>query len=56
MDQPALAGFEYLQQGFESGWYQQDFGSATFDDGLNMLATGEIAHYPMLTFAFEHHR
>ena len=51
VDQPALAGFEYLQQGFESGWYQQDFGSATFDDGLNMLATGEIAHYPMLTFA-----
>ncbi len=51
VDQPALAGFEHLQQGFESGWYQQDFASTTFDDGLNLLATGEIAHYPMLTFA-----
>lgn len=51
VDEPALAGFERLQQGFESGWYQADFGSTTFDDGLNLLATGEIAHYPMLTFA-----
>ena len=24
---------------------------ATFDDGLDPLATGEVAHYPMLTFA-----
>ena len=54
VDQPALTGFQRLQEGFESGWYQEDFGSATFDDGLNMLATGEIAHYPMLSFALEH--
>jgi raffinose/stachyose/melibiose transport system substrate-binding protein len=47
----ALAGFQHLEQGFKSGWYQKDFGSATFDDGLNMLATGDIAQYPMLTFA-----
>ena len=47
----ALAGFQHLQEGFEKGWYQKDFGAATFDDGLNMLAAGEIAHYPMLTFA-----
>jgi raffinose/stachyose/melibiose transport system substrate-binding protein len=46
----ALAGFQHLQEGFEKGWYQEDFGSATFDDGLNMLAEGTIAHYPMLTF------
>ena len=51
VDQPALESFQRLQQGFEAGWYQEDFGSATFDDGLNMLATGEIAHYPMLSFA-----
>jgi len=51
-DDPAtLAGFQHLQEGFEKGWYQEDFGSATFDDGLNLLAAGEIAHYPMLTFA-----
>ena len=51
VDQPALAGFERLQEGFEKDWYQEDFAAATFDDGLNLLATGEIAHYPMLTFA-----
>jgi raffinose/stachyose/melibiose transport system substrate-binding protein len=51
-DTPAARrGFELQQQAFEEGWYQEDFGAATFDDGLNMLATGEIAHYPMLTFA-----
>ena len=27
VDQPALAGFEHLQEGFEKGWYQEDFGS-----------------------------
>ncbi len=47
----ALAGFKRLQDGFDRGWYQEDFGAATFDDGLNMLAEGAIAHYPMLTFA-----
>ena len=35
VDQPALAGFEHLQEGFEKGWYQENFGSTTFDDGLN---------------------
>jgi raffinose/stachyose/melibiose transport system substrate-binding protein len=53
VDQPALAGFERLQEGFEKGWYQQDFGATTFEDGLAMLANGEIAHYPMLTFALD---
>ena len=47
----ALAGFQHLQEAFEKGWYQKDFGAAKFDDGLNMLAEGKIAHYPMLTFA-----
>lgn len=46
----ALAGFERLQEAFEKGWWQEDFGSAKLDDGLNMLAEGQIAHYPMLTF------
>ncbi len=53
VDQPALAGFEHLQEGFEKGWYQENFGSTTFDDGLALLANGEIAHYPMLTFALD---
>ncbi len=53
VDQPALAGFERLQQGFEAGWYQENFASTTFDEGLVLLANGEIAHYPMLTFALD---
>jgi raffinose/stachyose/melibiose transport system substrate-binding protein len=47
----ALAGFEHLQEAFEKGWYQEDFGATTYADALNMLAAGEIAHYPMLSFA-----
>lgn len=46
----ALAGFKRLQEGFEKGWYQKDFGADKLDDGLNALAEGKVAHYPMLTF------
>lgn len=49
VDQPALRGFQNLQEGFEAGWWNDDFASATFDDGIRMLSTGEGAHYPMLT-------
>ncbi len=47
----ALRGFEKLQEVYEGGFLNEDFGAATFDDGLRMLANGEAAHYPMLTFA-----
>jgi raffinose/stachyose/melibiose transport system substrate-binding protein len=47
----ALRSFERLQDGFESGWWNEDYGSATYEDALQMLADGEIAQYPMLTFA-----
>jgi raffinose/stachyose/melibiose transport system substrate-binding protein len=47
----ALAGFQHLQEAFEKGWYQEDFGATTYADALGMLAAGEIAHYPMLSFA-----
>jgi raffinose/stachyose/melibiose transport system substrate-binding protein len=47
----AMAGFEYLQEGYEKEWYQQDFATAKFDQGLELLANGEGAHYPMLSFA-----
>ncbi|EYD75430.1 putative rhamnose oligosaccharide ABC transport system, substrate-binding protein component [Rubellimicrobium mesophilum DSM 19309] len=47
----AMRGFEHLQEGFEKGWWNEDFGAATYDDGLRMVAEGEAAHYPMLTFA-----
>jgi raffinose/stachyose/melibiose transport system substrate-binding protein len=47
----AMAGFQYLQEGYEKGWYQDDFATAKFDQGLEMLANGKGAHYPMLSFA-----
>lgn len=47
----ALAGFQYLQEGYERGWWQQDFATTRFEPGLALLANGEVAHYPMLTFA-----
>lgn len=46
----ALRGFEKLQEVYEGGYLNADFGAATYPDGLRMVATGEGAHYPMLTF------
>jgi raffinose/stachyose/melibiose transport system substrate-binding protein len=51
VDDPAIKGFDRLQEGFDSGWYQEDFEATLFADGLALLAAGEVAHYPMLTFA-----
>jgi raffinose/stachyose/melibiose transport system substrate-binding protein len=51
VDDPALAGFTHLQEVGEADVLNEDFASATYDDGLRMVATGEGAHYPMLTFA-----
>lgn len=50
-DPVAIKGFERLQEVYEAGFLNQDFASSTFDDGLRKVATGEGAHYPMLTFA-----
>ncbi|WP_408640063.1 ABC transporter substrate-binding protein [Devosia ureilytica] len=47
----ALRGFEKLQEAAEAGFFNADFGAATYSDGVRMIATGEGAHYPMLTFA-----
>ena len=47
----ALAGFDHLQKVFQAGYLNSDFGSATYADGVRKIATGEGAHYPMLTFA-----
>ncbi len=38
----AMAGFSYLQEGFEKGWYQKDFATTKFEQGLKMLADGEL--------------
>ncbi|MDY7100670.1 MAG: extracellular solute-binding protein [Actinomycetota bacterium] len=50
-DPVARAGFDHLQEVYEAGYLNEDFGSTTFDDALNMIGTGEGTHYPMLTFA-----
>ncbi len=50
-DPAALRGFEKLQAVFEAGYLNEDFGAAGYEDGVRMIATGEGAHYPMLTFA-----
>lgn len=47
----AMAGFGYLQEAFDKGWYQKDYATTTFEQGLKLLADGKGAHYPMLMFA-----
>lgn len=44
-----MAGFTYLQEGNQKGWYPQDYATLKFDQGLKLLADGEAAHFPMLT-------
>lgn len=46
----AMRGFEHLEEAFKAKISNADFGAAKFNDGLRMVATGEAAHYPMLTF------
>jgi raffinose/stachyose/melibiose transport system substrate-binding protein len=45
----ALAGFQHLQEGFEKGWWPEDYLTLKFDVGLKLLADGQAAHFPMLT-------
>lgn len=47
----AMAGFQHGEDVFKAGFLNEDFAAAKFDDGVRMVATGEGAHYPMLTFA-----
>ncbi|MEZ4590058.1 MAG: ABC transporter substrate-binding protein [Chloroflexota bacterium] len=46
----AMAGFGYLQEGFEKGWYQDDFATTLFTQGIDLIANGEVAHWAMGTF------
>ncbi len=47
----ALKSFQRQEDVFKAGLLNADFGAAKLDDGLRMVALGEGAHYPMLTFA-----
>ncbi|BDZ64906.1 ABC transporter substrate-binding protein [Agromyces mangrovi Wang et al. 2018] len=51
VDQPALQGFLNQQDAYEEDLFNEDFASALYDDGVRMVATGEAAVYPMLSFA-----
>src|SRR5699024_2776474 len=48
-EEPALAGFEHLGEVAEAGYFNENFPSATFEDGARMLAEGTGVHYPVLT-------
>lgn len=50
-DQPGLQAFANQQETFKDGYYNKNFASATYDDGVKAVATGAAAHYPMLTNA-----
>jgi raffinose/stachyose/melibiose transport system substrate-binding protein len=46
----ALRGFEHLQEVHDAGYLNEDFASATFEEGVRKLGAGEGVHYPQLTF------
>ncbi|WP_040615973.1 ABC transporter substrate-binding protein [Oceanicola granulosus] len=52
-DPAALRSFERLEEAYEAGYFNEDFGAATYDDGIRMIATGEAAHYPILSLAID---
>lgn len=45
----ALAGFEHLAQIQDEGLVNEDYGSATYDQGIEMVSTGTGAQYPQTT-------
>jgi raffinose/stachyose/melibiose transport system substrate-binding protein len=47
----ALRSFEKLEEVFKGGYLNEDFLATGYEAGLKMLAEGQGAHYPMLTFA-----
>lgn len=47
----ALRSFEKMQELSEAGHFNDEETSTTYEDALRMIAEGEAAHYPMLTFA-----
>ncbi len=46
----AVQGFQHLEDVFKGSYLNEDFGVAKFEEGMRMVALGEAAHYPMLTF------
>lgn len=46
----AMKGFEYLREAYDKDWYQPDYATTQFEQGLKLLADGAGAHFPMLSF------
>ena len=46
----AEEGFQHLQDVQDAGVLNEDYASAKFTEGLDAVATGKAAHYPMITF------
>ncbi|MFZ1116554.1 MAG: extracellular solute-binding protein [Propionibacteriaceae bacterium] len=46
----AEAGFQHIQLVHEAGYFNKDFASAKFNDGVKAVATGKAAQYPQLGF------
>lgn len=50
-EEPALKGFQRLQEVHDAGYFNKDFASIQMPQALQYLVEGKGAHYPMLTFA-----
>ncbi len=51
-DEPGLSSFEKIADLSDAGLLNEDFASAKLDEGLERVASGEAAQYPMLTLSF----
>jgi raffinose/stachyose/melibiose transport system substrate-binding protein len=49
--EPAVKGFQRLEEVHKAGYQSKGYASAKLEKGLELLASGDGAHYPMLTFA-----
>jgi raffinose/stachyose/melibiose transport system substrate-binding protein len=49
--QPAVKGFQRLEEVHKAGYENKDYRSMKFEKGVSLLAAGKGAHFPMLTFA-----
>jgi raffinose/stachyose/melibiose transport system substrate-binding protein len=49
-DPVAMEGFTYLEEGFKKGWWEKDYATTKFEQGLKLLADAKAAHYPQLSF------
>ncbi len=51
VDDPALKGFQRLEEVSKAGYFNKNYASLKFDQALAYLSEGKGAQYPMLTFA-----